>query len=172
MSGENAMLRANKKHIMLLVIFFIGLISAGSAGECRFSCELGCNKIGPKPADTDAKGEITFQLDEKNQERIYKLEVREIKGVYMAHLHIGPSSKQGPIAVWLYPPRDNDTEERCIEGEYNETIAEGVIRPEDMKKGVTFNELIEAMRHGNAYVNVHTKQFVPGEIRGQVHPGI
>jgi len=109
---------------------------------------------------------------ENNQELIYKLEVEEIKDVYMAHIHIGPSDKQGPIAVWLYPLNNQDNAQRCIEGEFNGTLAEGTIKQEDIKEGITFNELIEAMRNGNAYVNVHTKKFMPGEIRGQVHPKI
>ena len=41
---------------------------------------------------------------------------------------------------------------------------------EDLEKDVTFAELIEAMRTGNAYTNVHTKKYVMGEICGQVKP--
>ncbi len=167
------MFRTNKKYIIFLLCFLlIGFISIVSAEEYQFSCKLDCNKIGPKPADTKAKGEITFQLNENKQELIYKLEVEEIKDVYMAHIHIGPNDKQGPIAVWLYPLNDQDNAQRCIEGEFNGTLAEGTIKPEDIKEGITFNDLIEAMRNGNAYVNVHTKKFIPGEIRGQVHLNI
>jgi len=167
------MFKVNMKNIIILsAIFFISLISAGAAGECQFSCNLSCNQIGPHPADTDAKGTITFQLDESRQEITYKLNLQDIEDVYMAHLHIGPSNKQGPIAVWLYPLHDHDNAQRCIEGEFNGTLAEGAIRPENLDEGIDFNELIKAMRDGNAYVNVHTKNYIPGEIRGQVQPSI
>lgn len=167
------MFRAHMKTIIILIcIFFISLISAGTAGECLFSCNLSCNTIGPKPADTEARGNATFQLDESRQKIIYKLNLQNIEDVYMAHLHIGPSNKQGPIAVWLYPAQDHDNAQRCIEGEFDGTLAEGVISQEDLDEGIEFNDLVKAMRDGNAYVNVHTKNFVPGEIRGQVQPSI
>ena len=170
--GE-AMFRINMKCILILcAIFYIGMISSGSAEECQFSCNLSCNTLGPHPAETKAKGTIAFQLDESKQELTYKLELQDIKNVYMAHLHIGPSNKQGPIAVWLYPFHDHGEAQRCIEGEFNGTLAEGVIRPEDLDEDIGFDELIKAMRDGNTYVNVHTKKYVPGEIRGQVQPSI
>jgi hypothetical protein len=31
-------------------------------------------------------------------------------------------------------------------------------------------DLLEAMRSGNTYVNVHTSQYPGGEIRGQIRP--
>jgi len=34
--------------------------------------------------------------------------------------------------------------------------------------GVAFNDLLNEMRNGNAYVNVHTTTFPAGEIRGQL----
>ena len=167
------MFKTNKKYILFLLCFLlIGFISIVSAEECQFICKLDCNKIGPKPVDSKARGEITFQLNENKQELIYNLEVEEINDVYMAHIHIGPNDKQGPIAVWLYPLKNQNNAQRCIEGEFSGTLANGTIKPEDIKEGITFNDLIEAMRNGNAYVNVHSKKFVPGEIRGQVHPNI
>ncbi len=33
---------------------------------------------------------------------------------------------------------------------------------------ISFDDLLSAMRNGNAYVNVHTKVYPAGEIRGQV----
>jgi hypothetical protein len=34
--------------------------------------------------------------------------------------------------------------------------------------GISYDELLNAMRTGNAYVNVHTAQFPSGEMRGQI----
>jgi len=167
------MSRTSKQYIIfLLCLLFVGFISTVSAEEYQFGSKLCCNRIGPKPANTEAKGEISLQLNENKQELIYEVKVEGVKDVYMAHIHIGSSDKQGPIAVWLYPLNDHDSAQRCIEGEFAGTLAEGTIKTEDIKEGITFNNLIEAMRNGNAYVNVHTKKFIPGEIRGQIHPNI
>jgi hypothetical protein len=71
------------------------------------------------------------------------------------------------MAVWLYP---NNSGTRTIKGEFTGILAKGVIRPGDMEDGVTFEDLIESMRNGRTYVNVHTKNYIPGELRGQVQP--
>lgn len=86
----------------------------------------------------------------------------------MAHLHIGSPSKQGPIAVWLYPAIDHDSPKRIIKEEYNGTLAQGTIKQKDIEEGITFEELIKHMKDNQTYVNVHTRKYIPGEIRGQV----
>lgn len=67
-----------------------------------------------------------------------------------AHIHLGPPGKAGPIAIPLCGP--------C------RTNSHGVF------KGAIGGRkaLLEALLHGGAYVNVHTKRNAPGEIRGQL----
>jgi len=163
--------QAKKKLVVIMCsIFFIILAaSAWAARDSMFICQLESNKIGPKPADTEANGSVIFYLDESQQELTYKVLVEKIQDAYMAHLHIGASHKEGQIAVWLYPVREDEKENRTIEGEFNGTLADGVIRPENLKNDITFEELVESLRNGNAYVNVHTEKFVMGAIRGQVY---
>jgi hypothetical protein len=162
------MIKLNRKLTIIMLSFFIAAsASAGPTTVCQFVCGLKCNKIGPKPADTSAKGNVFFQIDESKKEITYKLEVEKIRDVYMAHLHVGPCDKQGPMAAWLYP---TNSVKGKIEGEFNGILAKGIIRPEDLKDGITFNYLIESMRSGTTYVNVHSKKYIPGELRGQVLP--
>jgi hypothetical protein len=167
MPKEKYMIKLNRILTIITLSFFIVATAVWASSICQFSSGLECNKIGPKPAETSAKGDVFFQLDESRQEITYKLQVEKIKDVYMAHLHIGPSNKQGPMAVWLYP---NNSVTRTIKGEFTGILAKGVIRPGDMEDGVTFEDLIESMRNGRTYVNVHTKNYIPGELRGQVQP--
>lgn len=166
MSGVNG-----KITIVMFCIIFISFVSAASSADNMFVCDLVSSTIGPKPADTEATGSAVFYLDESRQELSYKLMVEKIQDTCMAHLHIGPSNKEGETAVWLYPPPGHNPEDRTIEGEFNGTLVDGVIRPEDLKNGITFEELVESLSNGNAYVNVHTEKFVMGAIRGQVHLG-
>ena len=182
MQKGKAMVIVNKKlTIFMFCILGSTLISAAWAEDYRFSGELTCSKMGPRyPDNTDATGKVFFQLDEKKQELTYKLFVEKIEDAYMAHLHAGPCPTQGhvekgkfkqlPIAVWLYPPTDHDAPGSCIEEEFTGTLAEGVIKPEDLEINIKFSELIEAMRNGNAYTNVHTKKYITGEICGQIKP--
>ena len=159
--------------IIVCCTFFITLVSAAAAAtetaDNMFVCDLEVNKVGPKPADTIANGNVIFLLDEEKNELSYKIHVEDIEDVYMAHLHMGPSKKEGIIATWLYPVDEHDSENRTIEGEFTGTLAEGVIRQEDLKHGITLEEIIESLGNGNSYVSVHTKNFVMGAVRGQVY---
>jgi hypothetical protein len=158
---------------ILIIIMFCGFtvatISAGLAsGHYRFACDLYENNVGPKPSKTEASGTVLFQFDEIKQEIVYQLRVEKIQDVYMAHLHMGASNQEGLLAVWLYPPRKHNSAKRTIKEEFNGTLAEGVIKQEDLKDGLALEDLIESLRRGNAYVNVHTRNFIMGELRGQV----
>ena len=157
--------------VIMFCIFAIATVSTALAGgHYRFSCNLYESKVGPKPARTEATGVVLFHHDESKQEISYQLRVKKIQGVYMAHLHIGELDKEGPLAAWLYPLREYDqANRRVIEEELNGTLADGVIRQEDLKNDLALEDLIESLRSGDAYVNVHTKNFIMGELRGQVN---
>lgn len=161
-----------QKIIMIITIFSVFNITTFSiglaAGHYRFSCDLYENKVGPKPSETEASGTILFHFDELKQELIYQLRVEKIQDVYMAHIHMGASNKEGLMAAWLYPPRQHNSAKRTIEGEFNGTLAEGVIRQGDLENGLLLKDLTESLRNGNAYVNIHTKKYIMGELRGQV----
>jgi len=50
-------------------------------------------------------------------------------------------------------------------------LAKGTITAEDLVgplAGMSLNDLRMAMMQGLTYVNVHTSQYPPGEIRGQI----
>jgi hypothetical protein len=154
--------------LVLGFVFFV-FVTSGNAAHDQFVCDLKVNKVGPKPANTSAHGNVIFDLDKDKKELSYKIQVADIEDVYMVHVHMGPSGKEGIIATWLYPVGDHNSENRTIEGKFNGTIAEGVIKKEDIMHGITFEELIESLKNGNAYVSVHTEKFVMGAIRGQVY---
>ena len=167
--------------VFMCCMFFVLSTTSVQAEVYKFEGTLTCSKMGPKhPEKTDASGEVYFQFDDAKQELTYKLEVENIEDVYMAHLHVGPCTaqasgevvpeNQGPIVAWLYPCGDHKTADRCVEGEFSGTLAEGVIRPEDLQHNVSFSDLIEALRNGNAYVNVHTRKYPTCEICGRVGP--
>jgi len=121
------------------------------------------------PADTRGRGQATFQVDKDGTAIHYKLIVSNIENVTQAHIHRAPAGVNGPVVVWLYP---GEPPAQLIEGRTDGILAEGVITAANFVGGLVgepLESLIELMRTGEVYVNVHTSQFPPGEIRGQIY---
>ncbi len=159
-----------RKSLVALIGFslLLGLTAATAAAQDKFTAQLTANKFGPKPADTQASGEVVFSLVENGKGLAYELTLRNIEDVYMAHLHLGPEDGYGPIVVWLYPAEGRP---KKVEGKFDGVLAKGVIHAKDLTgtlQGKSLNDLLAAMRAGQSFVNVHTAKYVPGELRGQV----
>jgi len=122
------------------------------------------------PADTDARGFTHFQLNRAGDALDYRLIVANIENVTMAHIHVGPRGVNGPVVVWLYP---EGPPPQLIEGRSDGILATGSITADDLVgqlEGGTLDDLLELLHAEGAYVNVHTSQFPPGEVRGQIRP--
>ena len=86
----------------------------------------------------------------------------------MAHIHLAPAGENGPVTVWLYP---DGPPPQLIEGRFNGVLATGTITDDDLVgplAGMTVADLVQRLENGMGYVNVHTAQNPPGEIRGQI----
>jgi len=86
----------------------------------------------------------------------------------MSHIHVGSADENGPVVAWLYPSAPPPA---LIEGRTNGVLQEGVITKDDLVgqlEGKKLWDLVEMMKNGQTYVNVHTKQNPAGEIRGQI----
>ena len=131
--------------------------------------------------DSRARGNAIFQLSQDGTELTYRLIVANIENVFQAHIHQGPAGTNGPIVVWLYPstsPPAGPTGGGRIDG----VIATGTITAANMigpLAGQPLSALVDAIKSGNTYVNVHTNDgvtptnsgpgdFPGGEIRGQI----
>jgi hypothetical protein len=120
------------------------------------------------PVDTRAQGQAIFQLSEDGTELHYMLIVANIQNVTMAHIHLAPAGVNGPVVAWLYPAGPPP---QLIPGRVNGVLARGTITDADvvgLLAGTGVEGLLDAIEAGNTYVNVHTSQFPPGEIRGQI----
>lgn len=119
--------------------------------------------------ETDAQGQATFKVSMDGNSINYKLIVANIENVRMTHIHIAPAGENGPVAVWLYPASPPP---QLIEGRFDGVLAEGTITGDDLVGPLadgTLEDLLEEMKAGNTYVNVHTTQNPAGEVRGQIH---
>ena len=108
------------------------------------------------PVNTQATGMAKFQLSSDGKEINYDLTTTNLNGFMMAHIHQGKSGENGqPITTPLQ-------------------MGKGKITSSDLQgslAGKQISDLVDLMKNGGAYVNVHTNQNQNGEIRGQIMSG-
>jgi len=127
----------------------------------------GANEVPAR--DTLAQGQAIFQLNADGTELRFRLIVANIENVTQAHIHccVNTEGNAGVVA-WLYPA---GPPAQLIPGRTQGTLAEGVITQASLVgslAGSPLSVLVDRINSGLAYVNVHTSQFPPGEIRGQI----
>lgn len=143
------------------------VINSARKGPMNFRTHLsGENEV---PAvDTDAQGQAIFQVSRDGSSIEYKLIVANIENVLMAHIHNAPAGENGGVVAWLYP---SSPPPELIPGRTQGVLAEGTITEDDLVGGLggqSLEALIEEIKAGNTYVNVHTSQNPAGEVRGQI----
>jgi hypothetical protein len=119
--------------------------------------------------DSRAQGQVILHLSADGTALSYKLVVANIHDVTMAHIHLAPPGANGPVAAWLYP---SGPPPQPLPGRSQGVLAEGVITAANLVgplAGATLADLVEKLEAGEAYVNIHTTQFPPGEVRGNFH---
>src|SRR5680860_553529 len=132
-----------------------------SGGQQKFTAQLSGDQEVP-PIQTNASGMTWFK---PKQDRIeFELNVTNLRGVTMAHIHNGKQGENGPPIVPLFK---SDSPTILIDGK----LANGNISPSMLAgpmAGKSISDLITVMGNGETYVNVHTQQNPNGEIRGQI----
>jgi len=164
----------------LLILLLIGILvfagtATANAGKRVFVTQLkGANEV--PPVDTKAVGLASFRLSKDGNELDYTLIVANIKNVVAAHIHLGAKDINGPVVAFLFGPAPPGG------GRTTGILAKGTITSANLigpLQGKSLSDLVDEMRSGNTYVNVHTDDGVPppdtgpgdfpaGEIRGQI----
>lgn len=134
----------------------------------------------PLVLSTPGKGTFNAWIDKSGQEISYRLSLEDLVGdVQQAHIHLGGRHQSGGIAVFLCTNLGNSPQpaQPCppspatITGTFGAT---DVIGPAG--QGIDpgeFGELVDAVRAGVTYANVHSTKYPGGEIRAQLdkrHP--
>lgn len=149
--------------IVVTAVATLALAASGAAGSRKAapattylltaSLSAGPEVPAPKGAVSKAAGTFTatLTLSGKTGTLSWRLSFSGLTGAATAaHVHLGAPGKAGPVAIPLCGP--------C------RTNSHGTFKgPIGGRKA-----LLDALLHGGAYVNVHTKQNAPGEIRGQL----
>jgi hypothetical protein len=150
------------KNLQTIFIFVIvSVISLGvmmgstsmafAAHQQTFQAKIsGKNEV--PPVTTSATGLVQFQLSSDGKTLSYTLTAHNIKTVTMAHIHQGKVGETGQPVAPL-------------------SVGKGTITSSDLigpLAGKQISDLVNIIKSGQAYVNVHTEQNKNGEIRGQI----
>jgi hypothetical protein len=121
---------------------------------------------------TSATGNAT--LDVSGSAITYTVTVSGLANPIVSHIHIAPVGENGPVRLNLCGTTDTPA---CATGDG--VLVTGTNGATVGAPAITFDQLVEAIRAGNAYVNVHTDDGIgqpntgagdmqSGEIRGQI----
>ena len=146
----------------------------GSPSEATsFSATLsGTNEV---PAvTTPATGTATFTVS--GNQITYTINATNLQNAILGHIHLAAVGVNGPVRLNLCGT--GDPQPACASGTGTVVVATGTNGTTVGGPPITFDDLLNAMRTGGAYVNVHTSApgCTPGapgcnpggEIRGQI----
>jgi hypothetical protein len=140
----------------------------------------------PAPAlrgavSSPARGSFRAQIDDRNKVIHYELRYEDLIGaVTQAHIHFGQTHTVGGIVVWLCQTNDTPAPDTVAAltplcpGSGEGTVTGTITPPQVLEvagqglAAMEFDELVDAIRAGATYANVHSAIFPPGEIRGQI----
>ncbi|HZM96363.1 MAG TPA: CHRD domain-containing protein [Vicinamibacterales bacterium] len=128
---------------------------------------------------TTGHGEFHARISNDETEISWELSYADLEGaVQQAHIHFGPPNNTGNISVFFCTNLGNGPAGTPLCPPSPATIS-GVITATDVigpvGQGIeagALSELIDAIRDGKTYANVHSSKWPAGEIRSQItHEG-
>ncbi|NJP32007.1 CHRD domain-containing protein [Micromonospora thermarum] len=134
----------------------------------------------PLTISTTGNGRFEAHVDEGKKEIEFRLSYADLEGkVNAAHIHFGGRHQSGGIIAFLCGSPSKDGKGGAPKGTKecppSPAKVEGTIKPADVigpqEQGIKpgeFDEVVEAIKAGVTYVNVHTDKYPNGEIRGQI----
>ncbi len=169
-----------------LTLVALALATSGSAvyaqgSGTRVSARLEAEHEVPA-ISSPATGTFNAFIDTRDELVTYELTYGGLEGaVTQSHIHLAQPGVNGGIMVWLCktaatvanaPAGTPDCPEPggSVSGEFGPEDVIGGASPQGVTPG-EFDAVIQAIRDGVAYVNVHSTKWPGGEIRGQVRQG-
>ena len=161
----------------------VAAVATGSAatardGQSEFREQLTGYEETPLALSTTGSGQVRLQISDRHDRITFQLSYRNLEGtVTQAHIHFGAPAQTGGISAFLCTNLGNGpagTQEcPAAPATVTGTIEAGdVIGPAGQGIGAgEFDELVDAIRAGAAYANVHSDLYPVGEIRAQLGNG-
>jgi hypothetical protein len=154
----------------------LAAVGAG-AEELQFKANLSGAAQLPEPTGSKATGECTLVVHDGEKKVTYTISVTDLSNAVTAELHLGGPTANGPVVIKLFPAHGAAAKK----GPFTGVLAEGTFTAADLMgpmQGSPIADLVDELREGSAYVNIHTNDGVDGskpgpgnyrlgEIRGQ-----
>ena len=152
-----------KLKLLFVMLPVILTATVGFAAEKSFHAKM-IGKEEVPSVKTKATAKAEFKLSKDGKEMSYKLTVKDLVNPTAAHIHKGKKGESGPPLVGLFAGPKK-------EGKFDGVLSEGTIADSDLKgelQGKSLNDLVNLIKSGETYVNIHTDAHPDGEIRGQI----
>ena len=162
--------------LALTAILAVVMLSATSANEGTIKLHASLTGFQESPPKL-SNGTGTFSATISGGVLTYKLTYENLSSsAFMAHIHFGQKAVSGGIFIWLCQspsaPSPTANTPTCPAGGgtvIGTANAASVVKIDGQTLNAgNFDDAIAIIRSGEAYVNVHTTNFKPGEIRGQI----
>jgi hypothetical protein len=167
---------------VLAIIALVATVFAGSGGAggnktmVKADVLTGYQEATPAGVSSTASGTFSATIDEDATPPniTYTLTYVGLSGpALFSHIHFGNRYDSGGVSTFLC---GGSTKPACPAGTTTEATVTGAIVPSDVigpaSQGIgegDFAKLVDAIRSGVTYVNVHSPAFPAGEIRGQIN---
>jgi CHRD domain len=156
---------------MSLVAVAVMLVSSCTSGpqQKQVAGQFTAHLSAAKGVMSQATGDAHFQLSPDGMKLSYQLRVSNVVDLTMAHIHVSAApGENGDVAAWLYP---SVAPMKMKEGNFSGVLEEGTMTAANLAgplKNMSLSDLVDRIKQGRAYVNVHTKQNPDGEITGAI----
>jgi CHRD domain len=148
---------------------------AVAGGGSSVSEELTGYEETPLAVSTTGNGSFKAEISRSQEQISFRLRYAELEGnVTQAHIHFGAVGQSGGISAFFCSNLGNGPEGTPPCPPAPATVS-GTIEPEDVigpaGQGIAageFDELVDAIRAGFTYANVHSSLYPAGEIRAQL----
>jgi hypothetical protein len=144
-------------------IKFLKLAFAQTEG--KFTANLTGQDEVP-PTNTKSTGTANFVIHSNGKIMSYSVNGNNLDKVTMVTINQGKKGENGPVVVTLIRFKN-----LTPTGQINGQLAQGNISSIDLTgplKGMQISDLVKLIQDNDAYVNIQTKQYPDGEIRGQI----
>jgi hypothetical protein len=156
--------------LLLLAVATAGLTTTifGQQNFNRFTAKMsGSNEV--PPVTNAGSGIAVFHILPVGHQEVlnYELDLKNITGVTGAQIQSGKQGENGPVVASLFNPGKSGPPTGTINGLLTAaTLTSSQLTGPLAHK--TIDSLVNMIRSGDAYVNIHTTQNQNGEVRGQI----